>query len=76
VKTVIVVLAVPIPTGNGAANVLQHQRVKTADFEDGMLKIEIEDGTIVGYNANILVSYSVDPHGSILKAPAPAIAAP
>ncbi len=69
-KTVVIVLGAPIPTQQGPTNVVQHQRVTDVKIKDSWIIFTLDGGAEVGYNMNLVITYSVDPHGSVLKAPA------
>jgi len=66
-KTVVLVLGAQIPTEQGPTSVVQHKRVTGLVLKDGWMTLTIDGGSEVGYNMNLVISYSVDPHGSVLK---------
>jgi len=66
-KKVVVILGAPIPVSEGkVANAIEHQRVTDVQIKDGWLVVTMDNGTSVGYNLNLVITYSIDPHGSVL----------
>ncbi len=66
-NTVVCVLAGPIPTAQGPTSVVQHGKVTDYKVVDGWLRLKVDGGAEVAYNLNLVITYSVDPHGSIVK---------
>ena len=63
--------AIPLPLPDGPAQVITHDQITDIKIADGFLSLTRNDGQTFSYATGIIVTYTVNPHGSILTPPRP-----